>query len=144
MTDTASHSTDAPFDPFDFPADLIAAQREAAELHAELHRFQATLPWSREPHEGWEAPEQNGGPQGRRSARPATEGWTEEQAETYDTLWKRWRDKSTEVHMHAHWKRCTGAVAYEARQALKRLPEARPVVPVETAEPTQDDVTLTR
>ncbi|GGY21485.1 hypothetical protein GCM10010358_83770 [Streptomyces minutiscleroticus] len=48
-------ASDASFDPFDFPADSIAVQREAAGLHAELRRFQATLPWSWEPHEGWEA-----------------------------------------------------------------------------------------
>ncbi|GGY16844.1 hypothetical protein GCM10010358_80570 [Streptomyces minutiscleroticus] len=142
MTDAAD-STDAPFDPFDFPADLIAAQREAAELHAELHRFQATLPWSREPHDGWQAPEQSGGLRGYGSSRPATGGWTPEQAATYDRLWQQWREKATEVHQHAHWKRCTGTTGYEARQALKQLPEAQPVVPVETPGPTQDDVTLT-
>ncbi|MFK0022802.1 hypothetical protein [Streptomyces sp. NPDC090798] len=48
--------TDAPHRPFnalDFPADLRAAQRVAAELYAALHAYQAALPWFREPHPGW-------------------------------------------------------------------------------------------
>ncbi|MER6695414.1 hypothetical protein [Streptomyces minutiscleroticus] len=79
-------ASDASFDPFDFPADSIAVQREAAGLHAELRRFQATLPWSWEPHEGWEASEQSGGLRGYGSSRPATQGWSPKQATTYDRL----------------------------------------------------------
>ncbi|MER6695415.1 hypothetical protein [Streptomyces minutiscleroticus] len=47
------------------------------------------------------------------------------------------------MHQRTHWKRCPGTTGYEVRQALKRLPEAQPVVPVQTPGPTQDDVTLT-
>lgn len=141
MTDAPA---DAPeFDPLDFPSDLVKAQREAVEAREELRRFAATLPWSREPHEGWEAPEQTGGMRGFSSARPATQGWTEEQTAEYERLWEECRKKSAKVYAHAHWGKC-GSRAYEARQALKRKPEAQPVVKAETPEPAQEDMALTR
>ncbi|MEV4333640.1 hypothetical protein AB0K02_24395 [Streptomyces sp. NPDC049597] len=141
MTDAAS--TDAPaFDPYDFPPDLIRAQREAAEVREQLHRFQATLPWSREPHEGWEASHEGGGLHGFQSSRPPTDGWTDEQKTEYDRLWEESRRASEVVYTHPHWQTC-GVDAYKARQALKRVPEAQPVIPADTAlSAAQEDVAL--
>ncbi|MGW7090024.1 hypothetical protein ACWGH2_41945 [Streptomyces sp. NPDC054871] len=105
MTD----ATDAP-NPFNFPAKLIEAQQAAAEAFAELHRYQATLAWSREPHEGWEAdkPAHGGVMHGFVSSRPATEGWTEEQKAEYERLWEECREKSGIVHTHPHWESFSG------------------------------------
>jgi hypothetical protein len=130
-----------PFDPFGFPSGLVTAARDAAEAREELRRYAVTLPWSREPHPGWEAPEQTGGMGGYRTSRPATDGWSEDQQARYDTLWEKWRETSALVYTHEHWGRC-GAKAYEARQALKRLPEAQPVVNVEAGQPAQEDAAL--
>ncbi|MFF4057662.1 hypothetical protein ACFYZ0_18135 [Streptomyces sp. NPDC001708] len=70
-----------PFDPHDFPQDLRDAQREAAELYAELHALQKRLPWSREPHEGWpEVKERN------QAGREPSPGWDPADAGAYDKL----------------------------------------------------------
>ncbi|MET9528192.1 hypothetical protein [Streptomyces coeruleorubidus] len=139
MTDSPA---EAPaFDPFAFPPALVAAQREAAEVEAELRRFQATLPWSREPQDGWEAPEQVGGMSGYRSSRPPSPGWTDEQKAEYDRLWELRRKTTLAVYAHEHWKAC-GAKAVEARQALKRVPEAQPVVKAEIPDRVQEDAAL--
>lgn len=113
--------TAAPFDPYGFPPDLIAAQKRAADLYAELHRFQATLGWSREPHEGWS---DVGSGQWRESARPRTAGWELQEAAEYDRLWRELRDAAALVYTHPHWAKCPDA--YKARQALKQVPEALP------------------
>jgi hypothetical protein len=47
-------STEVLFDPHAFPEDLVTVQRKAAELYQQLRDFQTTLPWSREPHPGWD------------------------------------------------------------------------------------------
>ncbi|TGB03224.1 hypothetical protein [Streptomyces sp. MZ04] len=124
-----TEATTAP-NPFDFPDKLIEAQQAAAEAFAALHRFQADpeLPWSREPHEGWEEPEpaHGGVLQGYKSSRPATKGWSAEQVVEYEKLWEACRDTSVLVHTHPHWERFTGPDAVAARQALKRMPGAQP------------------
>lgn len=124
-----SDATD-PSNPFNFPPDLIEAQKASAEAYETLHRYQATLPWSREPHEGWEAPvpAHGGALAGRQFSRPATQGWTAEQAAEYDRLWEACRTTSAAVFTHPHWETETvsGAPQFEARQALKRMPGALP------------------
>ncbi|MGW4517905.1 hypothetical protein ACWEO4_39515 [Streptomyces sp. NPDC004393] len=125
----------APFAPRDFPADLRQAQRAAAELYAALHAHQATLPWSREPHPGWPDEEERGR---ERRGRPASPGWTPEEAAEYDRLFGELRDATAAVQRHPWWTRCEehgvdGPDLVAARQALKHA---------EGAEPTlrQDDV----
>ncbi|MEU5193646.1 hypothetical protein AB0G86_06220 [Streptomyces scabiei] len=135
MTDSPAETP--AFDPFAFPSDLVKAHSEAAEARAELHRYQATLPWSREPHDGWEAPERTGGMQALKSSRPPTNGWTDEQKAEYDRLWERCRETSLLVYAHRHWKAC-GMKAAEARQALKRVPEAQPAVKADVPEQVQE------
>jgi hypothetical protein len=51
---TTDAPDNAPFDPYAFSTDLINAQRAAVEAYQALHDYQATLLWSREPHEEWE------------------------------------------------------------------------------------------
>ncbi|MEU9744657.1 hypothetical protein [Streptomyces niveus] len=123
--DTAAPA-DAPFDPLDFPKDLLDAQLSEATLYAELHALQAKLPWSREPHEGWPEDKER-----KRAGRPATEGWSEEEAAAYDKLWVDLRKATAVVQGHAWWERCeqegvTGAALVAARMALKHAEGAVP------------------
>jgi len=125
-----SDATDTPSDPFGFPPELIEAQKAAAEAYEELHRYQAMLPWSREPHEGWEAPApaHGGALVGPQFSRPRSPGWTDAQKAEYDRLWEECRRTSAVVSTHPHWGRFPGAAQIEARQALKRMPGALPAV----------------
>ncbi|MFF7169726.1 hypothetical protein [Streptomyces pseudovenezuelae] len=118
-------SEPAPFDPMAFPSDLLDHQRQAAELYAELHAFQKTLPWSRVPHEGW--PEET--ERGREtSGRDATDGWEPWQAAEYDRLFEALRSAAAAVQTHDWWDRCKqeSADLVKIRQALKRAPGAAP------------------
>jgi len=127
-----------PSNPFGFPPGLVEAQKASAEAFEALHRYQATLPWSREPHVGWETPTpaHGGALAGFQSSRPASPGWTAGQAAEYDRLWEACRTTSVAVSTHPHWETVSGAAQFEARQALKRVPGALPnVAPVE-----QDDL----
>ncbi|MFF7205385.1 hypothetical protein [Streptomyces sp. NPDC008141] len=108
----------AAFDPLDFPHDLLDAQRALAALYAQLHALQARLPWSREAHPGWQEEKERGR---QRPGRPATAGWTADEAAEYDRLWEALRTAAAVVDSHPHWDRCreAGAGELSARQALK-------------------------
>ncbi|MFF9901301.1 hypothetical protein [Streptomyces longispororuber] len=119
----------APFDPHDFPADLIGAQRTAAELYAALHALQKTLPWSREPHPGWDEVTERGR---ERAGCEASPGWAAADAAAYDKLWEDLREATAAVQTHRWWKTCRdhgveGAALVEARQKLKRTKGAVPL-----------------
>ncbi|MEU1076298.1 MULTISPECIES: hypothetical protein [unclassified Streptomyces] len=123
----SSAPADAPFDPLDFPKDLLDAQFAAATLYGQLHALQGKLDWSREPHEGWA-----GDPDRKRQGRPATDGWTEDQAATYDRLWIELREATAAVQSHKWWGRCEsegvkGAALVAARMALKHADGAVPL-----------------
>ncbi|MET7826960.1 hypothetical protein ABZT23_20010 [Streptomyces sp. NPDC005386] len=127
----------APFDPLAFPLDLLDAQLLEATLYAELHVLQAKLPWSREPHEGWLDDNER-----KRAGRPATDGWSEEEAAAYDKLCGDLRAATAAVQGHAWWERCEkegikGGALVAARMALKHadgaLPAALQQADVETA-----------
>ncbi|MCX4920055.1 hypothetical protein [Streptomyces sp. NBC_00687] len=117
---------DAPFDPLAFPKDLLDAQLREATLYAELHALQTKLPWSREPHEGWPDDKER-----KRAGRPATEGWSEEEAAAYDELWVDLRKATAVVQGHAWWDRCEsegikGGALVAARMTLKHADGAVP------------------
>lgn len=119
----------APFDPHAYPADLVAAQRTAAELYAALHALQARLPWSREPHEGWPAETERGR---ERPARPASPGWSPEDAAEFDRLLEELRAATATVQCHPWWERCKaegieGPNMVKARQNLKHAEGAVPL-----------------
>jgi hypothetical protein len=132
MTTPAPEPTpSAPFNPLAFPAKLRAAQRKAIELHGELHAYQKTLPWSREPHPGWPDEEERGR---KRRGRPVSPGWTSEQAAEYDRLFEELRDAATAVLCDPWWEQCaergvTGPDLVAARQALKHAADAEDAVP---------------
>ncbi|MER7497073.1 hypothetical protein ABT033_31310 [Streptomyces pharetrae] len=126
-----------PFDPKAFPADLIAAQRTVAELFAALHAHQATLPWSREPHPGWTEETERGREQ---RGRPASPGWSEEDAAEYDRLFAALREATAVLQTHPWWGTCRangveGTDMVAVRQALKIAEGAVPL--------RQDDVQQT-
>lgn len=117
------------FEPKDFPADLRAAQLGLAQLYAELHAHQKRLPWSREEHEGWPEITEHGR---ERDGRPKTLGWSPEDAETYDRLWKDLRKAAEAVQAHPHWQACEehgvqGADLVDLRVALKHAEGAVPM-----------------
>ncbi|MEU9158500.1 hypothetical protein AB0D59_50270 [Streptomyces sp. NPDC048417] len=140
MSTSAPAAEDQPFDPKDFPKDLLAAQRALAELYAALHAHQARLPWSREADGGWpEEPER-----WHRRGRPETSGWETADAATYDRLWEDLRKTAEMVQGHEHWRQCKkhgveGAALVAVRQALKI---AKGAVPTPTDDPDfgQDNV----
>ncbi|MFJ3673802.1 hypothetical protein ACIPSE_45905 [Streptomyces sp. NPDC090106] len=122
-----STPSETPFDPAAFPPDLLEAQRRAAELFAALHVFQATLPWSREPSEGWPADKER-----KRSGRDATDGWTAEQGERYDALREELREAAAAVNAHEWWRGCAdegvrGGALVDLRQVLKHADGAVPL-----------------
>ncbi|OWA00977.1 hypothetical protein B9W62_35660 [Streptomyces sp. CS113] len=124
-------STPAPdtFDPHAFPAGLLAAQRQAAELYAALRAHQATLPWSREPHDGWPEETERGR---ENSGRPASPGRTAAEANEFDRLLDELPTATAQVQCHPWWKRCEaegikGEAMVAARQALKHAEGAVPL-----------------
>ncbi|MET8696884.1 hypothetical protein ABZV65_30590 [Streptomyces bauhiniae] len=125
MTPAADAEADGPpFDPHAFPADLRRAQRKTDDLFARLHALQGTLPWSREPHPGWPAVDERAR---KHEGRPATPGWTPEQAAEYDGLMADLRDAAEAVRTDDWWRVCwragvRGADLVDARQALKHAP----------------------
>ncbi|MFB8120573.1 hypothetical protein ACFC51_32505 [Streptomyces sp. NPDC055962] len=117
-----------PFDPHDFPADLVAAQRDTVILAAELEAHAATLPWSREPHPGWPKVEERGR---EHEGRPESPGWTPEETAEYDRLRTALLEAATTVYGHPWWARCAqegvkGPDMVKARQALRYAPGAVP------------------
>ncbi|MFE9993467.1 hypothetical protein [Streptomyces avermitilis] len=116
----------APFDPHDFPPDLLAAQRKLAGLYAALHAHQATLPWSRKAHPGWPEVKERGR---EHSGREASPGWPAADAAAYDKLWEDLRQAAEAVRGHGHWSRCrlAGADVVKARQTLKHTEGAGPL-----------------
>ncbi|MGW2496200.1 hypothetical protein ACWCV2_17080 [Streptomyces pseudogriseolus] len=119
----------APFDPHAYPADLVAAQRRAAELYAALHALQARLPWSREPHPGWPESTERGREAPGRESSP---GWPADAAAEYDQLLEDLRDATATVQCHPWWERCKaegieGPAMVKARQKLKHAEGAVPL-----------------
>ncbi|MET9776216.1 hypothetical protein ABZ023_18480 [Streptomyces sp. NPDC006367] len=119
----------APFDPHAFPPELIAAQRQAAELYAALHALQETLPWSREPHPGWPEVTERGR---EHLGRPASPGWPADAAAEFDRLMEELRAATAAVQCHRWWKLCEeegvkGEALVDARQALKHADGAVPL-----------------
>ncbi|MYX26815.1 hypothetical protein GTY75_09055 [Streptomyces sp. SID8381] len=123
MTDapTPAPAEPEPFDPLKFPPDLIAAQQRLATLQAQLRALQERLPWSREPHPGWEPVDERGR---QHPGRPATEGWEPADAAEFDKLWDKLREAAAEVSCHQHWARCPDPV--QARMKLKQEAGAVP------------------
>ncbi|MGW6145531.1 hypothetical protein [Streptomyces sp. NPDC055140] len=136
-------------DAYSFPPDLLAAQKLAAELYADLRSFvkRPTLPWSVEPLDGWEEPEtpHGGKLRGYVSSRPASPGWSDDEGAEYAKLRHELAEAAGLVYSHPHWAEYEGAALVSARMTLKHHPEALPTVPGESdgAAPRQEDLAAT-
>ncbi|MCD9904558.1 hypothetical protein LUR56_39790 [Streptomyces sp. MT29] len=124
----STSTPDAPtpaFDPHAFPHDLLTAERDATSLLAQLREHGRTLPWSREPHPGFPEVTDRGR---ERPGKPASPGWTPEQAAEYDRMRAALLSAATTVFTHPWWDRCAaegnGVSLVEIRQALKRAAAA--------------------
>jgi hypothetical protein len=108
-----------PFNPLEFPPDLLGQQRALDAAYEALHAFSAepTLPWSAEPHEGWDDTRSG---KWRETAREKTDGWAEEQHAEYARLWAEVQHRAIMVSCHRHWSEVPKEKVVEARQALKQ------------------------
>ncbi|MFD5557634.1 hypothetical protein ACFWIA_27810 [Streptomyces sp. NPDC127068] len=105
---------------YDFPGDLVSAQRELDVVAAELTALLEALPYSVEPLEGWERPKDYWYSGGVR-ARPASPGWTDEQQDQVAVLRSRRLALAAMVVTHPYWSTLTGETVSDARTALKHL-----------------------
>ncbi|WP_158698253.1 hypothetical protein [Streptomyces griseorubens] len=122
MNTPAPAAEDKPFEPKDFPKDLLAAQRKLAELYAALHAHQARLPWFREADDGWpKEPER-----WHRRGRPATAGWDAADAETYDQLWEDLRKTARRGRRAGVQEGRTHSRPGRCRAGCLTLPRSRP------------------
>ncbi|WP_428950526.1 hypothetical protein [Streptomyces sp. cg35] len=107
---------------YDFPADLLAAQKQAATLYDELHAFpkRPGLSWSVEPLDGWQAEDApHGGKVSRfRSTRPDSPGWSDEDKAAYAALRQELTAQAHLVLTHTHWKTYEGSDLVKARMQL--------------------------
>lgn len=121
-----------PFDPTDFPADLRAARLRANALYAEQNALSARLPWSREPHPGWEPKTNSNNGAILQPGREASPGWDPADAATYDRIAEELREVTAALQTHPWWAACrahgvTGPDIVQARQALQSLTGAGPL-----------------
>lgn len=85
---------------FDFPDDLLAAQRELHRIAADLQAAYEALPRTVEP-------------------LPGSPGWTDEQQQQIGDLRARRLELATTVFTHPYWAGLEGPEAVRARSALK-------------------------
>ncbi|MFI5987680.1 DUF6233 domain-containing protein [Streptomyces sp. NPDC051555] len=77
-----------------FPDDLLQLQEQLHRAHAEHRLFLAGPPWSVEPLKGWTRTE---GSYSHRGDVPDSPGWTQEEKDTADRMWKEIRELSIAV-----------------------------------------------
>ncbi|MGW3389522.1 hypothetical protein [Streptomyces cinereoruber] len=121
-------AAEQPFNPLAFPADLRAARLRANTLYAEQAALAARLPWSREPHPGWEQKKNENTDVLLEEGREASPGWDPADAAEYDRIAEELREVTAVIQTHPWWAECrthgvTGPDIVEARQALKALTE---------------------
>ncbi|WP_225626491.1 hypothetical protein [Streptomyces werraensis] len=128
MSTPAPDST--PFDPHAFPADLVATQRQAAELRRPPRP--PTRPPSPDPARHTTAGPKNRSGARKHPGRPASPGWAEAKAAEFDRLLPELRTTTAQVQCHLWWKRCAGEgikgeAMVAARQALRYAEGAVPL-----------------
>ncbi|MFK8851190.1 hypothetical protein [Streptomyces sp. Ac-502] len=107
---------------YDFPDDLLHAQRDLDQATADLHALYATLPISAEPTEAYRDDRETGYWHARE--RPASPGWTEEQKRQVADARARRLELTSAVVTHVFWATLGGPDAVKARSALKHATEA--------------------
>lgn len=104
---------------FDFPSDLLSGQEELLQVRAALSDLLKRLPWSVEPHDGFS--DDNGW---RRTERPASPGWTEDEQAAVEKLRRREHELAVFISVHRYWEGLSGADRIKARSALKHAHES--------------------
>ncbi|MFF3863633.1 hypothetical protein [Streptomyces sp. NPDC002209] len=105
--------------PFDFPPRLRALQAQLHRVRAEYTAYCRSLPWSVEPHPGWQARE---GVYSHRGDVPASPGYTGEQRRRKAAFERRLRRLTGVVSDHPFWSTVERGQVVAARMALKRVP----------------------
>ncbi|MFE6888020.1 hypothetical protein [Streptomyces sp. NPDC057694] len=113
-------------DSHDFPNDLLAAQKHAATLYAELHHF-AIRPHSALVRGTLRRVGVARGTARREGRRlrigPARlPGWNDDDKVTYEQLWRDLETATAKVSTHRHWSTYSGPDLVAARMALKHHP----------------------
>ncbi|MFJ3205821.1 hypothetical protein [Streptomyces sp. NPDC086989] len=103
---------------FDFPPRLQALQAQLHRVRAEYAAFCRSLPWSVEPHPGWQARE---GVYSHRGDVPASPGYTDEQRRRKAAYEQRLRRLASVVSGHPFWSTVEREQVVAARMALKRV-----------------------
>lgn len=101
---------------FDFPDDLVQAQRDLQQATAELEALYAELPWSVEPAPAWEREDR-----WSKTSFPDSPGWTDGQKQQVEGLRARRLDLATKVMTHDYWDTLSGPDVVAARSALKHV-----------------------
>ncbi|MFD0353620.1 hypothetical protein ACFVHW_07705 [Streptomyces sp. NPDC127110] len=105
--------------PFDFPPRLQALQTQLHRVRADYSAYCRSLPWSVEPHPGWEARE---GVYAHRGDVEPSPGYTEEQRRRKAAFEVRLRRLAAAVVDHGFWATVEREQVVAARMALKRVP----------------------
>jgi hypothetical protein len=102
---------------YDYPDDLLTAQRALHHVRAELDVLYGRLPYSVEPMEGWQRPE--GYWLATSPPRTHSPGWSSQEQRDVTALRRRARELSAAIVTHAFWESVPGPERPGARSALK-------------------------
>ncbi|WP_060886835.1 hypothetical protein [Streptomyces caniscabiei] len=102
---------------YDYPDDLLTAQRDLQAARADLAALFKALPYSVEPMEAWTRPE--GYWLSTSPAHPDSPGWTEQEQRQVAELRKRERELAATIVTHAFWKMVDGPERPNARSGLR-------------------------
>ncbi|RRR85699.1 nucleic acid-binding protein [Streptomyces sp. RP5T] len=102
---------------YDYPDDLLTAQRDLLAVRAELAALLEALPYSVERMEAWTRPE--GYWLATSPAHPDSPGWTDSQKQQVADLRKRERDLAAKIVAHRFWNEVDGPERPDARSQLR-------------------------
>lgn len=102
---------------YDYPDDLLTAQRELNQVRADLTALYERLPYSVEPMEAWQRPE--GYWLATSPAYPESPGWSEQEQQEVAALRERERELTGVILTHAFWNDIAGPERPDARSKLK-------------------------
>jgi hypothetical protein len=102
---------------YDYPDDLLRAQRDLDQVRADLAARLAALPYSVEPMEAWERPE--GYWLATSRAYPDSPGWPQQEQEEVAALRKTERDLTAMIVAHGFWSEIDRPERPDARSRFK-------------------------
>ncbi|MFI1510186.1 nucleic acid-binding protein [Streptomyces sp. NPDC020597] len=107
---------------YDYPDDLLTAQRDLNQVRADLAALYERLPYSVEPMQAWQRPE--GYWLATSRAYPDSPGWSEQEQQEVAALRERERDLTAVILTHAFWNDVAGPERPDARSKLRHALEA--------------------